>query len=70
MKKDLTFEQAMDRLDQITALLENGNLPLDEALKLFTEGSRLLRECNLQLDKAQLKIEELFPGEKEADHLD
>jgi len=65
-KAQLTFEQAMARLDEIAAMLDKGVLPLDESLALFSEGADLIAFCNKSLEGAQLKIEQLFPqGEAE-----
>lgn len=59
MKKELTLEQAMRRLDEVVVLLEDGGLPLDDALKLFEEGAGLMRLCNEKMQGAQLKVETL-----------
>jgi exodeoxyribonuclease VII small subunit len=55
-----TFEEALARLEQIIGELENGELSLDESLKLFEEGIALSRHCNLKLDEAQGKVELLL----------
>jgi exodeoxyribonuclease VII small subunit len=60
-KNNLTFEQAMSRLEAIVAELDGGSLPLDESLALFSEGAELVRFCNQSLEKAKLKLDELFP---------
>ena len=57
--KKYTYEQAMDRLSVITEALENGSLPLDDSLKLYTEASELIRFCSNCLDNAKQKITEL-----------
>lgn len=54
-----TFEAAMKRLDEIVALLEQGEAPLEKSLKLFVEGTELARFCDETLKNAQLRIEEL-----------
>ena len=61
-KKKLSFEQAMTRLDEIVTALERGEAPLDEAMKLFEEGSRLMRECTQMLDQAEQKVVLLTAG--------
>ena len=61
-KKKLNFEQAMTRLDEIVTALERGEAPLDEAMKLFEEGSRLMRECTQMLDQAEQKVTLLTAG--------
>ena len=60
-KGHLTFEQAMDRLDEIAATLDKGALPLDDSLALFSEGAQLIAFCNKSLEGARLTIEQLFP---------
>lgn len=59
-KKDLTFEQAMDRLEEIVSLLESGDSPLDKSLSLFEEGVKLVKLCNSQLEKAESSVKQLI----------
>ena len=59
-KKSQTFEQSITRLDEIVRQLEQGNVPLEDALKLFQEGTALVRSCNEQLDRAQLEVVKLM----------
>ena len=58
-KQSKTFEASMQRLEQIVAQMEQGNVPLDESLKLFQEGTALVKSCTEQLDKAELEIVKL-----------
>ena len=51
------FEDALAGLERIVRELEGGDLPLDDALKLFEEGVRLSRFCSAKLDEAEKKIE-------------
>ena len=53
---ELTFEQALARLDETVRALETGDLPLDEATRLYEEGMKLARTCNEMLASAELKI--------------
>jgi exodeoxyribonuclease VII small subunit len=55
-----TFESALSQLESIVARLEDGDLPLEESLKLFEEGVKLSRFCNQKLDEAQKKVELLL----------
>ena len=55
-KKIATYEENIKRLDEITSALEKGELPLDESLKLFEEGVKLVRTSTTQLDKAEQKV--------------
>ena len=61
-EKKVSFEQAMDRLDQIVRRLEQGDVPLEEALGLFEEGSKLVKKCSAQLEKAEQKVSRLLAG--------
>ncbi len=55
-EKKQTFEQAMKRLEEIVALLERGEAPLEESLALFEEGAKLTKKCSVMLDKAEQKV--------------
>jgi exodeoxyribonuclease VII small subunit len=57
-----TFEQSLTELEKLVAQLEQGELSLDQSLKLYEKGVGLTRFCNDELQKAQLKIEELKAG--------
>lgn len=60
MAKDTrTFEQAVERLEEIVRSLEAGKAGLDETLRLYEEGIALVRECNEKLDGAEQKIRTL-----------
>lgn len=60
--KKLTFEEALARLEVIVARLEQGEVPLEEALGLFEEGTALMKQCSTALDKAEQKVAKLLPG--------
>lgn len=62
-KKKLDFEGSMTRLEEIVSLLERGDAPLEQAMTLFEEGAKLLRECTKQLDEAEQKVTLLTAGE-------
>ena len=51
-----TFEESMNRLEQIVRSMEQGDVPLEESLKLFQEGTTLVRNCQKLLDEAQLQV--------------
>ena len=51
-----TFEASMVRLEQIVRAMERGDVALEESLKLFQEGTELVRSCNELLDNAQLQV--------------
>ncbi len=64
-KKNVTFETAISRLDEIVKLLEAGGEPLDSSMKLFEEGSALATLCYEKLKNAEQKITQLSELEKE-----
>ena len=62
IKKEPTFEQAMARLEQIVRALENGNVPLEDLISLFDEGTALVKLCTKKLQTAEEKITVLKGG--------
>ena len=58
-RNGLTFEQAIQRLEQIVADMESAELPLEDVLKKYEEGTRLVRFCSQKLEEAEKKIEVL-----------
>lgn len=58
-KEQLSFEQALQKLEGIVSELEDGSLGLDDSLKQFEEGMQLLRKCHGLLEQAEQKIEVL-----------
>ncbi len=62
--KEPGFEEAVGRLERIVKDLEDGDLPLEESLRLFEEGIRLTRMCAARLDEAQRRIDLLTKGEQ------
>lgn len=54
-----TFETAMARLEKISEILAENNVTLDESLKLYAEGVKLLKFCNSKLEQAQIKIRDI-----------
>lgn len=59
-QKKITFETAMQRLEQIVQAMERGDVALEESLKLFQEGTELVRFCNSQLESAQLEVKKIM----------
>ena len=55
-----TFEASMTRLEQIVRAMERGDVPLEESLKLFQEGTELVRNCQKLLYDAQLQIKKIM----------
>lgn len=59
-QQNKTFEASMIRLEQIVRLMERGEVPLEESLKLFQEGTELVRSCGKLLDEAQLQVKKIM----------
>ncbi|MCI6228546.1 MAG: exodeoxyribonuclease VII small subunit [Candidatus Faecousia sp.] len=59
-QENQTFEASMTRLEQIVRTMERGDVPLEESLKLFQEGTELVRNCQKLLDDAQLQIKKIM----------
>lgn len=64
MSNKVTFEDKMRRLEEIVRSMEKGDVALDESLKLFQEGTELVRSCGKMLDDAQMQIK-LITADKE-----
>ncbi len=58
----LSFEDALKRLESIVAQLESGDVPLDGAITLYTEGDKLRAQCEARLKDAQMRIEAISLG--------
>lgn len=73
-KQNKSFEDNMQRLEQIVRAMERGDVALEESLKLFQEGTELVRSCNELLENAQLQVKMIMtapdgsPVEEEFPH--
>lgn len=57
--KDMSFEEALTALEEITRNLEGGRIKLDEAVAAYTKGMELKNICEAKLSEAKLKIEQI-----------
>lgn len=57
MKKNINFESSLKRLEDIVNEMENSQLDIDKAMKLFEEGVSLVNQCSSKLDETKKKIE-------------
>ncbi len=64
-KQEMTFEQAVQRLEEIADILSGNNVELDKAMELYKEGVKLADMCNKKLDSVKRKITVIRSGEKE-----
>jgi len=58
-KKELTFEEAVSRIDEIVRMLEKGDVQLDKSLSLFEEGVKLIETSGAMLTNAEQKVVQL-----------
>ena len=56
-EKELTFEEAMEKLEEIVEKLEDGNVPLEQAISFFQEGMRLSKLCHDKLQHVEKQME-------------
>lgn len=62
-QRNPSFEENMQRLEQIVRAMERGEVPLEESLKLFQEGTELVRTCGKLLDEAKLQVKKISVDE-------
>ena len=60
--KTKTFEEKMQRLEEIVRAMERGDVALEESLKLFQEGTELVRSCGKQLEEAKMQATKITAG--------
>lgn len=65
MKKTMTYEEAITRLNEIVKLLDNNDISLEESVKLFEEGTKLSDFCYKKLNSAEQKITELKSAQEQ-----
>ena len=59
-QENKTFEENLQRLEQIVRSMERGDVALEESLKLFQEGTDLVRQCGKLLDDAELQVKKVM----------
>ncbi|MCB0283108.1 MAG: exodeoxyribonuclease VII small subunit [Calditrichae bacterium] len=59
MKKEIKFEDALNKLESIVEKLESGKVDLDESIKVFEEGNELIKLCLGKLNQAEQKIKKV-----------
>ncbi len=58
-----SFEEKMQRLEQIVRAMERGDVALEESMKLFQEGTALVQDCGKLLDEAELQVKKITVAE-------
>jgi exodeoxyribonuclease VII small subunit len=62
--EEMTFEQALEELQEVVGSLESGELALEDSLKLFERGQALADRCSQLLEQAELRMRQLVPDER------
>jgi len=65
-KQKLTFEQAMEKLEEIISHIEEGKVSLEQSIEKYAEGIELVKQCRAILDSAEQKIQLLAKAEGDA----
>ena len=63
-EKSINFEKELERLKEIVSLIQQKDLSLDESIKLYEEGSQIVKVLNEELAKAEKKVEQVVEIEK------
>lgn len=63
--KQIKFEEALERLEEIVETLEEGNIDIENSLELYEEGIKLIRQCSSKLKKIENKITLLNESDNE-----
>lgn len=64
-KKNKDFESSLKRLEEITAVLEDGEASLEESIELYTEGLQIAKDCSQNLNEAEKKIKIIMEKNKQ-----
>ena len=67
-QEKMSFEASMARLEQIVRSMERGDVALEESLKMFQEGTELVRNCQKLLDDAQMQVKMIMTVEEDFAH--
>ncbi|MBL7220763.1 MAG: exodeoxyribonuclease VII small subunit [Phycisphaerae bacterium] len=62
-KKKMSFEQAIERIEEIVSEIEEGSVPLEESIDKYAEGIKLIEHCRTVLGRAEQKIQLLTKGQ-------
>ena len=59
---EVSYEEAYERLQSVLSMLENGDLPLEESLRMYEMGTRLADHCARKLEEAELRVQRWRDG--------
>ena len=69
-ESDFDFEQAIEELENLVSMMEEGELSLENSLKSFEKGIKLTRKCQAELDKAEKRVQVLVNEKGDTEELD
>ncbi len=69
-KEPQTFEGAMEQLEGVVDKLEEGDVPLEEAIQMFQQGMALSKYCHERLQKVEKQMDQILNEDGETEHLD
>ncbi|MBU8934325.1 MAG: exodeoxyribonuclease VII small subunit [candidate division Zixibacteria bacterium] len=69
-KKPKDFETAIDRLEEITGLLESGDVSLEKSIELYSEGIKMAGLCNEKLTEAEKTVRKVVQGIDSLEEMD
>ena len=64
-QKKMSFEQALQRIEEIVSEIEDGSVPLEESIDKYAEGTKLIEHCRTVLGKAEKKIQLLTEAQEQ-----
>ncbi|KYG30950.1 exodeoxyribonuclease VII small subunit [Alkalihalobacillus trypoxylicola] len=69
LKEELSFEDAMSQLEEVVERLEQGDVPLDEAIAMFQKGMELSKNCHLKLEQVEKKMDKILHPDGEIEEV-
>ncbi len=67
--EELSFEEAMNQLEAVVEQLEQGDVPLEQAISMFQEGMALSKQCHTKLEKVEAQMEQILHEDGELEKL-
>ncbi|GAF63811.1 exodeoxyribonuclease VII small subunit [Bacillus sp. TS-2] len=69
LKEELSFEDAMSQLEEVVERLEQGDVPLDDAIAMFQKGMELSKNCHLKLEQVEKKMDKILHPDGEIEEV-
>jgi len=62
-KTEISFEEKLEQLEKIVKALENGDIPLEQAIKKFEEATNLAKDCHETIEKATDTVQKILKSD-------